>query len=154
LSWDFLKTELKTKSLSHYKWKFEKERKIGFTVSNKSKRKQREFSQSQKRKAKKEKSKKSKLWQEWAKTQIQHLVSNWIYLNSMVVLVVGKTEWAKRTIHTIHTVHIALTLVRISVLLALNKEPLSQQRFKPWRPPVVLIIRSSSSLYNSTQTDC
>jgi len=67
-------------------------------------------------------------------------------LNSTMIFVVIEAEWAKSTIHTIQTIHIALTLVWISMQLALNKETLFEQRFQPWWPPVFLIIRSSSTL--------
>lgn len=56
-----------------------------------------------------------------------------------------ETERAESTVHAIQAVHIAFTLVGISVQLALNKEALSEQRFQPWRPPVVLFIRTSSA---------
>lgn len=73
------------------------------------------------------------------------------YLNSTVVLMVIETERAESTVHAIQAVHIAFTLVGISVQLALNKEALSEQRFQPWRPPVVLFIRTSSALFSKTK---
>lgn len=62
---------------------------------------------------------------------------------------VGEAERAERTVHAIQAVHVAFTLVRIGMLLALNKEALFQQRLQPWRPPVVLLIRTSSTLFRS-----
>lgn len=62
---------------------------------------------------------------------------------------VGEAERAERTVHAIQAVHVAFTLVSISMLLALNKEALFQQRLQPWRPPVVLLIRTSSTLFKS-----
>ena len=62
-----------------------------------------------------------------------------------------ETERAESTAHAIQAVHIAFTLVGISVQLALNEEALSEQRFQPWRPPVVLFIRTSSALFSKTK---
>ena len=62
-----------------------------------------------------------------------------------------ETERAESTVHAIQAVHIAFTLVGISVQLALNEEALSEQRFQPWRPPVVLFIRTSSALFSKTK---
>ena len=62
-----------------------------------------------------------------------------------------ETERAESTVHAIQAVHITFTLVGISVQLALNEEALSEQRFQPWRPPVVLFIRTSSALFSKTK---
>lgn len=67
------------------------------------------------------------------------------YLNSAVVVVEGQAERTEGAIHTIQAIHIAFALVRIRVEFAVNEEMLLQQRLQPWRPSIVLLVRSHDS---------
>lgn len=60
---------------------------------------------------------------------------------------VVETERTERTITAVQAIHIAFALVGICVKLALDEEALSQERLQPRRPPVVLVLRATSSLY-------
>lgn len=80
----------------------------------------------------------------------RELIDN-MNLNSTVVFVVSEAEGAECAVHTIQTVHVALALVRISVKLALNEEALFQQRLQPRRPPVVLVIGASRTLFEKSK---
>lgn len=75
-------------------------------------------------------------------------------LDCTVILVVAEAERAESTVHTVQAIHVAFTLVRISVKLALNKEVLFQQRLQPWWPPVVIFFRSSSTLFKINPKNC
>lgn len=72
-------------------------------------------------------------------------------LNSTMILVIGKTERTESSIHAVQAIHIAFALVRVSMQLALNKEALVKQGFQPWRPPVILFIRTPSTLLGIQQ---
>lgn len=69
-----------------------------------------------------------------------------------MILVIAQTERTESSIHAVQAIHIAFALVRVSMQLALNKEALPQQRFQPWRPPVVFLIRTPSTLLDSEKT--
>ncbi len=62
-----------------------------------------------------------------------------------MVLVVSEAERAECTVHTVQAIHVTFALVGIGMMLALNKEGLFQKWLQPWWPPVVLIIRTSST---------
>lgn len=64
-----------------------------------------------------------------------------------MILVIAQTERTESSIHAVQAIHIAFALVRVSMQLALNKEALPQQWFQPWRPPVVFLIRTPSTLF-------
>lgn len=67
------------------------------------------------------------------------------YLDNAVVLVVREADGTESAVHTIQTIHIAFTLVRVGMKLAVKKESLLQDWLQPWRPPVVFLIRTTSS---------
>lgn len=56
-----------------------------------------------------------------------------------MIPVVGEAEGAEGAVHTVEAVHVALALMGVRVLLALDEEWGLQQRLQPWRPPVVVI---------------
>lgn len=67
------------------------------------------------------------------------------YLNGTVVFVIGQAEGTESAIGAVKAVHIAFALVGIGVEFALNEESLSEKRLQPWRPPVIVLVRPSSS---------
>lgn len=73
-------------------------------------------------------------------------------LDCSVAAVVGEAEGAESAVRAVKAEHIALALVRVSVVLALDEEARRQKRSQPPRPPTRLLRRPSSALFHPPST--
>ena len=69
-------------------------------------------------------------------------------LDCAVAAVVGEAEGAESAVRAVKAEHIALALVRVSVVLAMDEEARRQKRSQPPRPPTLLLRRPSSALFH------
>ncbi|RWW04984.1 hypothetical protein GW17_00031767 [Ensete ventricosum] len=68
-------------------------------------------------------------------------------LDRAVAAVVGEAEGAQSAVRAVKAEHIALALVTVGVVLALDEEARRQKRSQPRRPPALLLRRPSSALF-------